>query len=268
MTTTVSRPKRVPQVAANVVAIASGKGGVGKTWFSITLAHQFAERGERVLLVDGDLGLANVDVQLGVTPEHDLRDVIDDKISIRRAITHSDKTGFDVLAGQSGSASLAALPVEQILKLRRNVIEIAKEYDRVLIDLGAGVERTVRILASAAGTTLVVTNDEPTALTDAYAFIKLTHTAGLGNTVRVIVNQASSKTAGEKVYQTLLKVCDNFLSLRPPLAGILRSDPKVPEAIRSQTPLLTRHPNTKAAEDIETIALGLSGPVLRTAESG
>lgn len=245
--------------ADNIIAVASGKGGVGKTWFSITLAHALAKAGKKILLFDGDLGLANVDVQLGVTPAHDLRAVIDGKVELQRAIETCADTGFDILAGQSGGGSLATMPVEQVIQLRDNLLSVAKNYDRVVIDLGAGVDRTVRILSAAAKTTFIVVNEEPTSLTDAYAFIKLTHAAGLSDSIHVVVNEAGTRQDGERVFETLSKVCMNFLKFRPHLAGIVRLDKNVPDAIRNQVPLLTRHPNTHAAFDVEVIAKSILG---------
>ena len=243
--------------ADNIIAVASGKGGVGKTWFSITLAHALAKEKKKILLFDGDLGLANVDVQLGVTPQFDLRQVMDGKVELPRAIEKCADTGFDILAGQSGGGSLATMPVEEVIRLRDGLLGLAKNYDRLVIDLGAGVDRTVRILSSCAKTALIVVNEEPTSLTDAYAFIKLTHAAGLSDSVHVVVNEAQTRADGERVYETLSKVCQNFLKFRPHLAGIVRFDKNVPDAIRNQMPLLTRHPNTNAAFDVEVIARSL-----------
>jgi flagellar biosynthesis protein FlhG len=131
---------------------------------------------------------------------------------------------------------------------------IANEYDKVLIDLGAGVERTVRQLSLGAGMVIVLVTDEPTSLTDAYAFIKVTHAETPGVDVRVVANVVNSTREGERTYNTLLKVCEGFLKISPPLLGVIRRDTKVPEAIRSQTSILTRYPNSEAASDVETIA--------------
>jgi len=240
--------------APNVIAVASGKGGVGKTWFSITLSHALALAGKKVLLFDGDLGLANVDVQLGLMPKRDLNDVIRGRLGIDKVIQDYDDGGFDIIAGRSGQASLSALPSQRLTMLRDQLLDVASEYDIVLIDLGAGVDRTVRMLSASAARTLLVTTDEPTSLTDAYAFIKLGSAAGLSKNVGIVVNQASSEKEGEKTYKTLLKACENFLRLKPPLVGMVRHDPKVKDTIRHQTPILTRSPNSDAAEDVEKIA--------------
>ncbi len=244
----------------NLVAIASGKGGVGKTWLSIGLATAFARQRQRALLFDGDLGLANVDVQLGLTPERDLGGVLQGRYAMPDAATPVADAGFAVIAGRSGSGSLAALDPQRLGRLAGELAQTATGYDRVLLDLGAGIERTVRFLAARARTCLVVTNDEPTALTDAYAFIKLLAMSRPGADLRVVVNMAASKSEGERTYGTLRKACESFLKISPPLAGIVRRDPHAREAIRSQVPLLVRHPNAPAAQDIEAIAQALLSP--------
>ncbi len=240
--------------ASNIIAVGSGKGGVGKTWFSITLAHALTKMGKRVLLFDGDLGLANVDVQLGLMPKRDLNDVIRGRLGLDRVVQEYEEGGFDIIAGRSGQASLSALPSQRLSLLRDQLLDLASEYDVVIADLGAGVDRTVRMLSATATNTLLITTDEPTSLTDAYAFIKLGNAAGMSSNINIVVNMASSVSEGEKTYKTLLKACENFLRLSPDLAGMIRSDSKVKETIRSQTPILIRSPNADAAVDVEKVA--------------
>ncbi len=247
------RPTPRPR-GRNVIAVASGKGGVGKTWFAVTLAHAFARAGRRTLLFDGDLGLANVDIQLGVMPERDLAEVIAGRITLKSAATPVESTGFEVIAGQSGSGSLGALPRERLRAIGEDLLDAAAEYDRVIVDLGAGVDRTVRLLTGPAGRLLVLTTDEPTALTDAYAFIKLTVRADPDTDIGIVVNLAAGRREGERTYTTLLKACEGFLNISPPLIGVVRRDNRVRDAIRAQMPLLTRHPNSPAAADVEAIA--------------
>jgi len=237
----------------NIIAVASGKGGVGKTWFSITLSQALAREGKKVLLFDGDLGLANVDVQLGLMPKRDLNDVIRGRLGLDKIIQPFEDGGFDIVAGRSGQASLSALPSQRLVLLRDQLLEVSEKYDAVIVDLGAGVDRTVRMMAASAMRTLLVVTDEPTSLTDAYAFIKLGNAAGMSKNISIVVNMAPSTIEGEKTYKTLLKACENFLRLRPPMAGMVRMDQRVKETIRHQTPLLTRSPNSDAAEDVEKI---------------
>ncbi|WP_085580720.1 MinD/ParA family protein [Thalassospira mesophila] len=241
----------------NVIAVASGKGGVGKTWFAISLCHALALREMKSLLFDGDLGLANIDIQLGLMPKHDLGGVISGRIALKDAITRFEDGGFDIVAGRSGSGTLANLPASRLQALSDDLLQTGKAYDKVLIDLGAGVDQGVRQMTSLANTVIVLTNGDPTALTDAYAFIKVTHMARPRADIRVVVNLAKDKKEGEAIYAKLLKACEGFLKISPPLLGVIRADSKVSECIRSQTPLLTRHPNSNAAHDVEAIATRL-----------
>ena len=245
--------------ASNIVAIASGKGGVGKTWFAITLAHALTRAGRRALLFDGDLGLANLDIQLGLMPKHDLGAVIAGRLTLPQAVTAYPDGGFDVIAGRSGSGNFANLAASRVQMLSDDIAMLAASYDQVILDLGAGVERTVRQLSHGAATCVVLATDEPTSLTDAYAFIKMINAERPGRDIRIVVNVANSTTEGERTYHTLLKACQGFLKMSPPLLGIIRRDAKVREAIRSQTSLLTRYPNSEAALDVETIARRLTG---------
>ncbi len=250
---TIDRNAATPRDDNRILAIASGKGGVGKTWLSITLAQAFARRSKRVLVFDGDLGLANIDIQLGLMPETDLQSVFAGRTGLKAAVTPYKQGGFDLIAGRSGSGGLASLPMDRLEALCDRLVALAEDYDHVLIDLGAGVEMSVRQLARPASTILVITTDEPTSLTDAYAFIKLTARDHPGADMRIVVNMAQSTGAGEHTYGTLAKACHNFLKFTPPLAGIVRRDAHVPDCIRHQTPLLSRHPNSEAAGDVESI---------------
>ncbi len=238
---------------AGAVAIASGKGGVGKTWLAISLAQALARNGERVVLFDGDLGLANVDIQLGLTPAIDLGTALERQLPLTRAATPC-AAGFDVIAGRSGSGGLANMPLHRLAVLTAGLREVATQYDRVIIDLGAGIDRPVRMMAALCATALVVANDEPTTLTDAYALIKMLTADQAPCRVGIVVNSAQDVIQGQQTYATLAKACNNFLKLDPPLLGIIRRDPKVKEAIRAQSPLLTRHPGTSAALDVEALA--------------
>jgi len=249
----------------NLVAIASGKGGVGKTWFAVTLTHALARAGERVLLVDGDLGLANVDVQLGLTPGRDLAGVVAGTIRADSAITQVEdgagggRHGFDVLAGRSGSGALGALKPDELMGLVRTIQELATKYDRVVLDLGAGIDAPVRLMCSAAAQVLVVLTDEPTSLTDAYALVKLLYMRNAAAAIDIVVNQAEGVPQGRRTHQALAQACRSFLGREPALAGIIRRDKLVKEAIRQQTALLGRYPQSGAGADVAAVAKLLRG---------
>jgi flagellar biosynthesis protein FlhG len=250
LATTTTPPEQRP--AGRLIAIASGKGGVGKTWLAITLSHALAQRGRSVLLVDGDLGLANVDVQIGLQVGRDLSGLLKGERAEALATPVPD-AGFSVLAGRSGSGALAQLTAEQIETILAG-LAAAREFGTVILDIGAGLDRTARRLASVADTLLVVTTEEPTALTDAYACLKLAALDRPGGDRRIIVNMAGTQASGERTWLGLRKAAENFLKVSPPLAGVIRRDSRVSEAIRRQVPFLTRHPGAEAAQDIGRLA--------------
>ena len=242
------------QTRNNIIAIASGKGGVGKTWFSISLAGVLAKMEQRVLLFDGDLGLANLDIQLGLMAKHDLGNVLAGRVTLNQAVMSFSRGEFDIIPGRSGSGSFANLGMNQLRNLAHELSILAQQYDTVIIDLGAGVENTVRKLSHVANKVIVIITDEPTSLTDGYALIKLTHSEKAHTDLAIVANMAHSTKSGERTYGTLLKACQGFLKISPPLLGIIRRDQKVPESIRAQVPLLVRYPNSTATEDVESIA--------------
>ena len=240
----------------SLIAIASGKGGVGKTWLAITLSHALARLGRRVLLFDADLGLANVDIQLGLTPAADLGAVIAGEVALAAAVQRHP-AGFDILAGRSGSGTLAALAPATLETVLGALRGLAGAYDRVVLDLGAGLDPSVQRMAAFADLLLVVATEEPTSLTDAYAVLKLHSAAARGETARIVVNQAAPPSAGARTYGTLARACGAFLGRTPPCLGVIRRDDRVREAIRRQMPLLTRHPGSVAAADVEALAAAL-----------
>jgi flagellar biosynthesis protein FlhG len=247
----------VRRPAPRFVAIGSGKGGVGKTWFSITLAHALARLGRRVLLFDADFGLANVDIQLGLSPRHDLGHVLAGAATFDQAATLHEPGGFDVLAGRSGSGALAGMGPAMLERVLALLGVHGAHYDHVLLDLGAGLEGGVRQAAAWADALLVLATDEPTSMTDAYATLKLHGADRPGGDVRLVVNQAASTLAADRTAAVLARVCTSFLGQAPAFLGGIRRDPRVPMAIRHQALLLTRHPSTNAALDVERIAAAL-----------
>lgn len=237
-----------------MIAVASGKGGVGKTWFSVTLAHAFSGLKQKTLLFDGDLGMANVDIQLGLMVANDLGSVVAGAATLNQVVHYCDKCRFDVIAGHSGSAGLSAVPVGRLQILAEDLSLFADTYDKVVLDMGAGAEKSIRILSGMSGRVIVLCTDEPTALTDAYAFVKLMAMQYPKCRVEIVVNQAETLREGQQTYNILQKACQTFLKITPPLLGIVRRDARVRDAIRNQMPLITRYPTSEAAEDVIEIA--------------
>lgn len=259
----------------HLIQVASGKGGVGKTWASITLADALASDARKVLLFDGDFGLANVDVQLGLAPKHDLGSVIAGRARFHEAITQyripsiagfEAGARFDVLAGKSGSGALSSLTREEVENFKRGLTHLADRYDHIVTDLASGLDASTLSLCMSDSTTLVIVTDEPTSLTDAYAFIKLLSFQDQAADIRIIVNMAADLAQGHRTHAALTNATRNFLGLTPPLAGIVPRDDLVRDAIRHQSPLLFRHPQSKAAEAMRKIAkeLSISAPFHKT----
>ena len=250
---------RLNLAVRNTIAIASGKGGVGKTWFAVTLAETLARRGQRILLFDGDLGLANVDVQLGLNPGVDLLDFITGHSDLKAAITTywrspMDDGRLEILPGRSGSGILGMLTRTRLVSLKSSLLALAARYDHIILDLGAGASQDVLGFVDHGGTIFVVMNEDPSSLTDAYALIKLAIRQNPDLDIRIVVNQSDSKRSGEKTFRALERAAKDFLCVRLELAGIIRKDAKVVDSIRHQSSLLTRHPQAAAAKAVGDIA--------------
>jgi flagellar biosynthesis protein FlhG len=246
------------QYANNIFIVASGKGGVGKTWFSISLALTLRRSFPRILIFDGDLGLANVDIQLNLTPKKDLVNFLHEECTFKEAITRHEEGGIDVLTGRSGSDILSSLSPEQRGCLKSNLLQLSSSYDFIVVDLGAGIDDIVKDLSQIGANCFVITTDEPTSMTDAYALIKVLAKHAPHVNIHIVVNRADSEKEGMRTFQTLSKVCENFLKKTPHFGGVIRYDKKVRDAIRHQQPVTTFAPKSNASRDINDVAYKVS----------
>lgn len=224
---------RRPWTATRCVAIGSGKGGVGKTVVSVGLALALSERGHRVLLFDGDMGLANVDLQMGLVPEFTLQDVIFGRCSMARACLPVEN-GPDVLVSASGAPELADLSEARRRLFITDLFRFASKYDFFLIDTGAGIGRGSTDFLAASPEILVILTNEPTSLMDVYALIKTLHLRGAGQGVGVIVNMVDSLDEGERIFDKLSAIARHFIGADLEREGIILHDRRVSEAIRRQ----------------------------------
>jgi flagellar biosynthesis protein FlhG len=195
---------------ARILAVTSGKGGVGKTFFSANLAAALARRGERVLVIDADLGLANLDVVLNLHPKITLHDVFTGKASLDEAILPAPG-GFSVLLAGSGLVEYSRLTPQVREQLIEIIAQVAPRFDRILLDTGAGISDVVLHAISLADDVLVIATPEPTSMTDAYATIKLLAMQQGRRAIRVVVNQVSVNGEGRTIRKQLQLVVDRFV---------------------------------------------------------
>jgi len=239
------------------IAVMSGKGGVGKSNLTLNLGYALSASGFPLLLMDCDLGLANLDVLLGITPRGNMQDVIlnDAQVSgIIHPLSERGKGFFDILPAASGVPELVDMNSDmRDLLLRRLEPELAR-YSMVLLDLGAGIHSTVQSFAAMAAARLMVMTPEPTSLTDSYALMKVLHTRQGIKDFYVVVNEVEDAEEGKSSFRRLSMACEHFLGFSPKLLGWVRYDPKMPEAVRRQSPLLKLFPDSPAAQDIMTLA--------------
>jgi flagellar biosynthesis protein FlhG len=240
-----------------VVSVASGKGGVGKTSLAANLAVSLAKRGLRVCVLDADLGLANLDVVLGLSPARSLLHVMRGEARLDEVIVEGP-AGIRVVPAASGFLELTALSAEQQLALLAEVDVLEDSLDVLLVDVGAGITPNVLFFAAAAAETLVVLTPEPTALTDAYALIKLLATRHGRQEFLVVVNMAVSVADADAAFRRLQRVTERFLRVRLEYVGFIPADDAVTRAVRHQRPVVLEAPGSPASMAIARIAQRLA----------
>ena len=247
---------------ARITAVTSGKGGVGKTFISCNLAAALARQGERVLVLDADLGLANVDVMLNLAPKITLHDVFTGKSTLRDAILPAPG-GFEALLAGSGMVEYSRMTPEVRDQLLAVIGEVAPRYDHVILDTGAGISDVVLYAVSLADDVLVVATPEPTSLTDAYAAVKVLATTQSRTRVQLVVNQTRGHGEGRAVAQQLQQVVDRFVNpglaapLRLELLGQVPLDIAVRDSVAHRQLLLETLPGCPAALAVAALAARL-----------
>ncbi len=242
-----------------VIAVTSGKGGVGKTFVSANLAAALAKRGHRVLVLDADLGLANLDVVLNLYPKITLHDVFSGTASLEEAVLQAPG-GFSVVLAGSGMVEYSRLTPEVREKFHSVVATLVPRYDYVLLDTGAGISDVVLYAVSLADDVLVVATPEPTSLTDAYATMKVLATQQRRRLLHLVINQVRRSGDGKLVSQQLQQVIDRFVApqagepVRLVHVGDVPSDAAVQDAVRRRHLLLEALPGSAAAQGIRGIA--------------
>ncbi|HKK49265.1 MAG TPA: MinD/ParA family protein [Alkalispirochaeta sp.] len=237
-----------------IITIASGKGGVGKTNVATNLALAYGALGQKVILMDADLGLANVNVVLGIIPKYNLYHVIRKQKQMSDILMDTEY-GIQIVAGASGFAKIANLSEEE----RHGFIDELQHLsgaDVIIIDAGAGVSNNVLAFVAAADEAIIVTTPEPTAITDAYGIIKIiaTEIDNLNLGLKLIVNRVKSVTEGKKVSERVINIAGQFLNLKIDYLGYVYDDPTVQQAVIKQKPFIVLDPRSKASICIHQIA--------------
>jgi flagellar biosynthesis protein FlhG len=252
---------------ARILAVTSGKGGVGKTFVSANLAAALARQGRKVLVLDADLGLANLDVVLNLQPKVTLHDVFTGRVPLEQAIL-SAPGGFSVLLAGSGLVEYSRLTPEVREKLQQIIDTLAPRYDHIVLDTGAGISDVVLYAVSLADEVLVVATPEPTSLTDAYATVKVLAQQQHRRHVRLVVNQSGRANEGRAIRGQLQQVVDRFVAPFLPgadpgfkleLLGDVPIDAAVRESVQRRELLFDALPGTPAAQAIGAIATRLLG---------
>ncbi|WP_431065065.1 MinD/ParA family protein [Methylotuvimicrobium sp.] len=236
-----------------VIAVTSGKGGVGKTNLSVNLGLALAEQGKRVALLDADMGLANVDVLLGMYPKFNLSHVLKGEKTLNEIIV-TGPSGLQVIPASSGLQHMSDLSTVEQAAVIRAFSDIDQDLDVLIVDTAAGISSSVINFARACQEVIVVVCDEPTSLTDAYAFIKLLNRDYGLSRFHILTNMVQSAQQGQNLFQKLTKVTDRYLDVTLQFAGAVPYDEYLRKAVQQQSPVIAAYPRSKASLALKNVA--------------
>lgn len=242
-----------PPTGPHVIAVASGKGGVGKSNIAVNLAWSLARAGQRVLLLDADLGTANADVLLGLRPRHSLADVLAGQCALSEA-AQQVIPGFHLIPGASGIGEVANLGELQRNRLLAGMAQLEQSCDTLLVDCGAGISQNVLAFAQAADQLLLVTTPEPTALADAYSLVKVASRMAHTPALALVVNAVLNHCEGEDTTQRFTSAAARFLQVAIDDFGQIPRDSRVPLAVRQRQPVVLAYPRSPAARAISALS--------------
>jgi flagellar biosynthesis protein FlhG len=252
---------------AKVIAIAGGKGGVGKTLTAVNLGTALAGLGRSTMLLDADLGMANVDVLLGLRARLNLEHVVNGECGLEDVILTAP-SGLRIVPASSGSFNMATLGRAQHAGLIHTFSQLLEPLDVLLIDTGAGVGDSVVTFSEAAQRVVVLVCDEPASLTDAYGLIKVLTRRRAGCKFEIVANMVETPAHGRELYEKLMRVCHRFLGLTPAYFGYVPNDDYMRQAIRRQAPVVEAFPGSPSARAFQRLALAADGWVPPAAARG
>jgi flagellar biosynthesis protein FlhG len=236
------------------ISVLSGKGGVGKTNLALNLGYGLHESEQPVLLMDCDLGLANIDVLLGLTPEYTIQDIARQGMAPSSVVMPIAPGGFDFLPAATGISELTEMSEDTLRMLFKKLLPLIEPYNFLFLDLGAGIHDTVLSLAAMTHMRIVVVTPEPTAITDGYALMKVCNSRYGITDYHVLVNQTESEKELRQTFQRLSGACSKFLGFAPQLLGGVKYDTALIDAVRKQTPFLKNTPHSPGAKDIKALS--------------
>ncbi len=242
--------------AVRVFAVTSGKGGVGKTNVSVNLSVALARMGQRVMLLDADLGMANVDVLLGLKPQWNLAHVIEGERSLEEILL-TGPDGVQIIPAASGISRMAALSQAENAGLIQAFSELNGRMDILMVDTAAGISSSVTTLAAAADEVLVVVCDEPASITDAYALIKVLSGQHRVQRFHVVANMVRSPDEGRNLFRKLFTVCDRFLDVTLQFLGSIPHDEMLRKSVQRQRPVVEAFPGSFSSRAFERLARSL-----------
>ncbi len=248
----------VTQRNARVIAVTSGKGGVGKSSLTVNLAVQLSRLGKRVLIFDADFGLANIEIMLGIRPSYTLADLMYRGKTVRDVVTDGpEDIGF--ISGGSGIHELANLTREQVFSLIRKLDDLDRAADVIIVDTGAGVNDTVLDFVAASDEILLVATPEPTSITDAYALMKLLNRKAAyqpnHTVVKMVANQVREEWEAEELFEKLGVVARKFLDIEVEFLGTVPYDRNMQQAVMRQATVSISNPSADSAKAVKRIAL-------------
>ncbi|MDR0819280.1 MAG: MinD/ParA family protein [Oscillospiraceae bacterium] len=245
-----------PSRSMKLITVASGKGGVGKSSVAVNLAIALSQLGMRILIVDADFGLANVDVMLGVSPEHNLGNLIRGEKTLSQIIQESHN-GIRFISGGSGVYELLRMDENQIQTILQSLMTLRDPADIILFDMGAGIHDNIVRMVVESSETIVITTPEPTAILDAYALIKTVLQIAPEHPMRLVMNKSDTLREAETVAEGFRRIVKQNLKVDIPLLGCVLYDAEMSYSIKRQTPLIIMQPNGPTARDIMVIARNL-----------